>query len=140
MARAPARRARKRADGPPIVAEFRRFLVASAARVAPADVTSLLASAGRIRRRLAEEPPPAPHFSNRVEVALALLDDHVAGRAPQVPLVTVGVVAAALFYYLEPVDVIPDRIRGGTADDALVLDLAWRLGREGIERWIAARA
>ena len=45
--------------------------------------------------------------------------------------------AAALFYYLEPMDVVPDFIpRAGTADDALVLDIAWRLCRAGVQRYI----
>jgi len=45
--------------------------------------------------------------------------------------------AAALFYYLEPMDVVPDFIpRAGTADDALVLDIAWRLCGAGVQRYI----
>jgi hypothetical protein len=45
--------------------------------------------------------------------------------------------AAALFYYLEPMDVVPDFIpRAGTADDALVLDIAWRLCSAGVQRYI----
>lgn len=51
-----------------------------------------------------------------------------------------SLLATALYYYLAPMDVIPDFIpRAGTADDAIVLDIAWRLAAPGIRRYLDAR-
>jgi uncharacterized membrane protein YkvA (DUF1232 family) len=119
-------------------ADFRGYLVAKAAEVAPADVAALVAQRDRLRARARREAPAHLVFHRRLELALTLLDDHVAGRCPQIPYQTVGVLAAALFYYLAPVDVVPDFIAAvGTSDDALVLEIAFGLGAPGIERYLA---
>jgi uncharacterized membrane protein YkvA (DUF1232 family) len=48
----------------------------------------------------------------------------------------VSLLTVALLYLLDPLDVIPDWIEGaGSADDALVFELAFDLGRAGIERY-----
>jgi uncharacterized membrane protein YkvA (DUF1232 family) len=123
------------------VADFRRHLVAHADEIAPADVATIAGSADRIRAKLTDEPRPGERFAERVRTAVALVEDHVGGRCPQIPYRTVTLLAAALFYFLNPIDVIPDAIPGaGNADDALVLDLAWQLGKDGIERYLTARA
>src|SRR6185503_15291796 len=60
------------------------------------------------------------------------------GACPQIPYYTVSLLTAALHYYIEPFDVIPDFIpRVGKADDAYMFELAWRRGRPGIERYVA---
>ena len=119
------------------VADFRRFLVAKAAQIAPSDVTTLVGQVRSVRDRLGDEETMHLRFAQRAKVAMHLLGDHAAGRCPQIPYHTVSLLAAALFYYLNPVDVIPDAIPGvGTADDALVLDLAWEIGHPGIERYL----
>lgn len=117
--------------------DFERHLVARAATVAPADVTALLAQGEVVRARLSGERAVHPALAQRARVALHLLADHAHGACPQIPYQTVSMLAAALFYYLEPMDVVPDFIpRAGTADDALVLDIAWRLCSAGIQRYI----
>ena len=117
--------------------DFERHLVARAATVAPADVTALLAQGAILRERLSGERAVHPALAQRARVALHLLADHAHGACPQIPYQTVSMLAAALFYYLEPMDVVPDFIpRAGTADDALVLDIAWRLCRAGVQRYI----
>jgi uncharacterized membrane protein YkvA (DUF1232 family) len=117
--------------------DFERHLVARAATVAPADVTALLAQGGVLRERLSGERAVHPALAQRARVALHLLADHAHGACPQIPYQTVSMLAAALFYYLEPMDVVPDFIpRVGTADDALVLDIAWRLCGAGVQRYI----
>ena len=117
--------------------DFERHLVARAATVAPADVTALLAQGELVRSRLSGERAVHPALAQRARVALHLLTDHAHGACPQIPYQTVSMLAAALFYYLEPMDVVPDFIpRVGTADDALVLDIAWRLCGAGVQRYI----
>lgn len=130
-------RGASQASALPSPQDFERHLVARAATVAPADVTALLAQGEVIRSRLSGERAIHPALAQRARVALHLLADHAQGACPQIPYQTVSMLAAALFYYLEPMDVVPDFIpRAGTADDALVLDIAWRLCGAGIQRYI----
>jgi uncharacterized membrane protein YkvA (DUF1232 family) len=117
-------------------ADFEQHLISHAAAVAPADVTALVARGTVVRRRLHGERHLHPELARRGNVALDLLSDHARGACPQIPYHTISLLASALLYYLAPVDVIPDFIpRIGTADDALVLDIAWRLAAPGIERY-----
>ncbi len=117
--------------------DFERHLLTRAAIIAPADVTALLAQSDRVRERLSGERAVHPVLAQRARVALHLLADHARASCPQIPYQTVSILTTALFYYLEPMDVIPDFIpRAGTADDALVLDIAWRLCAAGIQRYL----
>lgn len=137
-----AKRKAVRAGAAPVLrtADFRRHLRARAALMAPADVRTLVAQAALLRRRAARDGVARPAFRRQVDEALALLADHLAGRSPQIPYSTIGTLAAALFYYLDPIDVIPDWVPGvGTGDDALVMRLAFKDAAAGIERWERAR-
>src|SRR4029453_14056052 len=119
------------------VEEFERYVLAHAAIIAPSAVTTLVGRSDEVRRRLVGERTIHPSFAERAHVALDLLSDHAAGTCPQIPYSTVGLLATALLYYLAPMDVIPDFIpRAGTADDALVLDIAWRLAAPGVRRYV----
>jgi uncharacterized membrane protein YkvA (DUF1232 family) len=118
-------------------ADFERYLTTSAAIIAPADVTSLVARAAMIRERLAEDRTTHAGLAYRGKIALHLLADHVRGECPQIPYQTVGLLATALLYYLAPMDVIPDFIpRVGKSDDAVVLEVAWRLAAPGVQRYL----
>ena len=131
--------ARKRGTRGLTAADFRGYLVAKAAEVAPTDVTALVARRATLSRRAATDRNERPLFARRVGVAVGLLADHMRGRCPQIPLSTVSLLAAALFYYLDPIDVIPDFIpRVGTVDDALMLELACTLGADGLRRYCEA--
>jgi uncharacterized membrane protein YkvA (DUF1232 family) len=67
---------------------------------------------------------------------MRLVLDHAEGECPQIPYYTVSLLAVALLYLLDPLDVIPDWIEGaGSADDAVIFELAFELGRPGIERY-----
>jgi uncharacterized membrane protein YkvA (DUF1232 family) len=58
------------------------------------------------------------------------------GRIPQIPYHTVSVLTAAVLYFMNPVDVIPDFIKGvGTSDDALLVEIAVEMVWPGIERY-----
>src|SRR5262245_37673042 len=102
--------ARPAAREPLSSGDFARHLVEKAAEVAPSDVTALAARANAIRIRAASERDAHPDLVHRVHVALHLLSDHARGACPQIPYHTVALLAAALHYYVEPIDVIPDFI------------------------------
>lgn len=117
--------------------DFARYLTTSAASIAPADVTSLVARAAAIREHLAEDRAEHPDLAHRARIALHLLADHARGECPQIPYQTVSLLATALLYYLTPVDVIPDFIpHVGKSDDAVMLDIAWRLAGPGVQRYL----
>jgi uncharacterized membrane protein YkvA (DUF1232 family) len=117
--------------------DFERYLTTSAALIAPADVTSLVARATAIREHLAKDRAEHPNLAQRARIALHLLADHARGECPQIPYQTISLLATALFYYLTPVDVIPDFIpHVGKSDDAVMLDVAWRLAGPGVQRYI----
>jgi len=117
--------------------DFERYLTTSAALIAPADVTSLVARATAIREHLAQDRAEYPNLAQRARIALHLLADHARGECPQIPYQTVSLLATALFYYLTPVDVIPDFIpHVGKSDDAVMLDVAWRLAGAGVQRYL----
>ncbi|MBI4515248.1 MAG: DUF1232 domain-containing protein [Deltaproteobacteria bacterium] len=116
--------------------EVEAYLLEQAARIAPADVDSLLARAREVRDKAAGDGKRHARFHRQLEVALQLLRDHAKRVCPQIPYHTVSLLAAALYYWLEPIDAIPDFIAGaGTCDDALVLELACALGAAGLERY-----
>lgn len=121
-------------------ADFETHLRAHAFRIAPADVTALVGQASALRARLTGERAVHPMLAERAGIALQLLADHCHGACPQIPYSTVSLLATALYYYLAPMDVIPDFIpRAGTADDAIVLDIAWQLAAPGIQRYLDSR-
>lgn len=73
-----------------------------------------------------------------MHLALDVLEAHDADRIPHVPIHAVCLLAAALLYYLDPVDVIPDFVEGaGTIDDRLVMAFAHAEGAGGIARYEA---
>jgi len=118
--------------------DFQRHLHHKADQIAPADVQTLVAAADEIRRRIAVDAEGRPTFRQQVEMALDLLGHHVAGEIPHVPFRTIALLTAALIYYLEPVDVIPDFVPGmGTVDDRLFMAFAFYEGADGIARYRA---
>lgn len=116
--------------------EVRSSLAHKAATMAPGDVEELLNRDAEILERASSELNPHPLLRRQTELALQLLSDHASGVAPQIPYYTVSLLAVALFYFLEKDDAIPDWLPTmGTADDALVVELAFEMGAAGITRY-----
>ena len=75
-------------------------------------------------------------FRGQLELALDCLRDHVDHKCPQIPYATISLVAAAISYFSEPLDVIPDFLpRIGNLDDAAVMGMACELGGAGLQRY-----
>ncbi len=109
-----------------------------AALIAPGDVESLLGQAASARRKLAAHAQAPPRLQRQLDIALRMLGDHAARRCPQIPYHTVALLAAAVLYFLRPVDAVPDWLpRVGLSDDALIFELAFELGQAGVERYCA---
>jgi uncharacterized membrane protein YkvA (DUF1232 family) len=107
-------------------------------------VRALVEQQDDIRRRIAVDAEGRPTFRQQVEMAIDLLAHHVADEIPHVPFRTVTLLTAALLYYLEPIDVIPDIVPGVcTVDDRLFMAFAFYEGADGIARyraWLELRA
>lgn len=116
--------------------DFIAYLREKADELAPADLQPILTQAPALLSRAERERRAHPRLQRQVELALRLLADHSSGAAPQIPYHTVCLLAVAMLYFENPLGVIPDWIPGvGTADDALVFELAFELGGPGIRRY-----
>jgi uncharacterized membrane protein YkvA (DUF1232 family) len=117
--------------------DVRRILLDGAVQLAPADLTTLLGHEGDLRARAAElEAPALSLFRDQLNLALDCLRDHAAGSCPQIPYYTVAILAVAVLYFADPVDVIPDFLpRIGQLDDAAVMAMACQLAVDGLRRY-----
>ncbi len=115
--------------------DFRAYLIEKASEIAPRDVSSVLERASEVRAKATRLGIPQ-RLRRQLGLALELLRDHVTDECPQIPLYAVALLAVAVLYFLSPLDAIPDELpRVGTLDDALVFELAFDLGRAGIQRY-----
>jgi uncharacterized membrane protein YkvA (DUF1232 family) len=116
--------------------DFTSYLRDKADQLAPADLQPVVAQTDVVRRRAEKVRDDHPRLNRQVELSLRLVEDHAAGQIPQIPYHTVCLLAVCLLYFIDPLDVIPDWIPGaGSADDALLFEFAFLLGRPGIERY-----
>ena len=116
--------------------DFTAYLREKAEQLAPADLQPVLAQADIVRRRAEEVRSEHPRLQRHVELAMRLVEDHAEGQCPQIPYYTIALLTVSLLYFIDPLDVIPDWIPGvGSADDALLFELAFHVGRPGIERY-----
>ena len=119
-------------------ADFTSYLNEKSMQLAPGDLKTLVSQAAAIRRRVKEVGADRPRMQRQIDFALTLVDEHYKGRCPQIPFYTISVLAVALLYFSDPVDVIPDWIPGiGITDDAIVFELAYAMARPGVDRFCA---
>lgn len=139
--RAPVTKRRSTSAHTPLLnrADIRTILYELANRVAPADVTALLQTESELRKRAASLPADdLALLRDQLTLALDCLRDHVDGTCPQIPYYTISLLAAAVSYFADELDVIPDFLpRVGRLDDAVVMALAYELGRDGLRRYCA---
>jgi len=115
-------------------ADFTSYLEMKAKEMAPRDVEVLLAEIENEGGGALAEPHT--RLGRQLILSLELLEDHVRGDCPQIPFYTISLLTEAVYYFLDPNDVIPDWIPGiGKLDDALVMELAFEYGADGIHRY-----
>lgn len=117
--------------------DLRALLFELANRIAPADVATLMAHEATLRAEAARIT--SAHLAllrRQIELALDCLHDHVRGDCPQIPYYTISMLAAAVYYFTDKLDVIPDFLPGiGRLDDAAVMALACQLSEDGLRRY-----
>jgi len=118
-------------------ADIRRILLELVVTLAPADIAELMAREEEVRGRVAElSPTRFAQFRRQLELALDCLRDHLDGRCPQIPYYTISLLAAAVWYFGDALDIVPDFLpRIGNLDDAAVAAMAFQLGHKGIVRY-----
>jgi uncharacterized membrane protein YkvA (DUF1232 family) len=117
--------------------DVERAVIELADTLAPADVGDLLVAETTIRERAAQLPgPPGRRMRAELDLILLCLKDHAAGRCPQIPYFSISVLAAGVAYLADQLDFVPDFLpRFGMIDDALVMEVACSLSREGLKRY-----
>lgn len=109
------------------------FLASGAVGVA----TRGAAIASQLRRI---SPTQLRQFLRRIELSAQFLRDVARGTYPQVPWRTAAALAAALAYFVAPLDAVPDFIPvTGLLDDAAVLSLVFGAAEADLRRYCAWR-
>lgn len=119
--------------------DVRSYLLEKFESIAFADVETLDDRRHEIQAKAAQFGSGHERVVQRVTLATELMRDFVAGASPQIPLYTVSLVAVALLYLLQDIDVIPDFLPDGFDDDVMVIDVAFDLARAGLTRYCDAR-
>ncbi|MBI5528184.1 MAG: DUF1232 domain-containing protein [Deltaproteobacteria bacterium] len=121
----------------------KKALESIAKKVSEKDLFAVLRRKKEIEERLdsaGAAPGAFQKFVNQVMLLFALLSDYRKGLYREVPWYTVATAVAALVYFLNPVDLVPDFIPIlGQLDDALVVALAFRAVQEDLKKYAAAK-
>jgi uncharacterized membrane protein YkvA (DUF1232 family) len=103
----------------------RRTLYSAAAEVEERDVAELVERASEIDRKLESVPGRLRRTVRQVRLLFELIGDFWRGDYRKVPWLAITMAAAAVIYFLNPFDLIPDMIPIiGYLDDAMVVGLA----------------
>lgn len=110
-----------------------------ACAVAPPDVEGLLHKEKQLRAQIAELDDELKWLGRQLSLLLDCLRDFHTKRCPQIPFSTVALSAAAILYFANEVDLVPDFLpRLGKLDDAAVVTVAMERARKGLERYCTA--
>jgi len=123
---------------PPLdVADIQRIVLDAANQIAPADVVTLMTREEEFRARADDMATMGMTlFREQLDLAFDCLKDHVSGASPQIPYYTISLLAAALCYFGDVLDAVPDFLpKIGKLDDAAVMAMAFQLGVDGLRRY-----
>ncbi|HOJ34041.1 MAG TPA: YkvA family protein [Candidatus Hydrogenedentes bacterium] len=108
-------------------------------RVTSADTAALLSREPELRQQAERLVGKWELMGRQVLLLVDMLRDWYAGRYPT-PWRVIAAITAALLYFVNPFDIIPDVIPGvGYLDDVAVLGLCMRLIRSDLRSYIAAK-
>lgn len=119
--------------------DARAYLIDKFPSIAADDIASLAERRAEILAKADQAQDRLPHLRDRIVLASDLMRDFAAGDCGQIPLHSVAIVAVAVLYLLQDVDAIPDFLPSGLDDDDMMLEVAFEIGRAGLERYCAAR-
>lgn len=132
----------RKAKGTPLFEreELEAVLIDLAKNLAPGDLTEFVSRRKEIEASIqAVRGSRMALFRHQAQLALDCVLDHLTGRCQQIPYYTVVLLGAALLYFTDEVDMIPDFLPNiGTLDDAILMALAFELGASGLQRYAEA--
>lgn len=136
---APSPRVKESRSSAPLMgtSEVRRIVLELMTTLAPADVETLMQREPQLRERAAGfDGEKLALLRRQANLALDCLQDHLNGDCPQIPYYTIGLLAAAVCYFADSLDIVPDFLSDiGAFDDGAVMAMAFQLGRKGITRY-----
>lgn len=107
---------------------------------APGYVDRALAERDAFEVKSKAAPRGFRRHVERLRLFFQLLNDVRKGSYPQLPWLTLASLAAALLYFLNPFDVIPDFVFGiGLMDDATVATMVFQAYRKDLMAYCTAK-
>lgn len=89
----------------------------------------------KLEKKMAEVPVVGEGLKH-IPALASLLRSYAAKEYDLAPFGTITAIAAALIYWVSPIDIIPDVIPGvGYVDDAVVVVLCWKLVESDVEAY-----
>ena len=122
------------------IAKLRELVLERAKHLSEDDLRALLDKEQSAERRLSALSNSLPRLANHVRIGFSMIKDYVQGNYRKLPWWSVASVAAALGYFLAPIDAIPDFIPVlGYLDDAAVFALVLSGIREDLKKYAEAK-
>ena len=107
-----------------------------AGRITEKDLRELAGRKKEMDEKLDGLPGKFTKLVNQVKLLYAMIKDYRSGQYKEVPWYTIAVAAAAILYFLTPLDFIPDWIPiGGYIDDAAVLAFCINALRDDLRKY-----
>lgn len=98
---------------------------ADAKQVTEDDVRRLVARRRELDEKFKKVPDKLNKLVNQVKLLYELIRSYIDGSYREIPWISIATAAAAVVYFLAPIDVLPDVIPGiGYLDDLLVVRFA----------------
>jgi uncharacterized membrane protein YkvA (DUF1232 family) len=109
-----------------------------AGKITEGDIGRIVKKEKDIGEKLKKVPGMLRKLINQVKLLYAMMRDYKSGLYREVPWYSIAMAAAAILYFLNPLDFIPDWLfLTGFLDDAAVLALAFRALRDDLVRYCA---
>jgi uncharacterized membrane protein YkvA (DUF1232 family) len=122
------------------IAKLRELVLERAKQLDEDDLRALLSQEQNAERRLSSLSSALPRLASHVRLSFSMIKDYVQGNYRKLPWWSVASVAAALGYFLAPIDAIPDFIPVlGYLDDAAVFALVLSGIREDLKKYAEAK-
>jgi uncharacterized membrane protein YkvA (DUF1232 family) len=96
-----------------------------ARKVSEEDVRRVVSRRRELDEKFKKVPEKLTKLVNQVKLLYELVRSYVDGTYREIPWISIAMAAAALVYFLAPIDIVPDMIPGiGYIDDLLVVRFA----------------